>query len=485
MNYITTADLLLISPIVCLILFSLIPLTTKVLNKNVEQKHFISLMTALIGMFISAVLLVLFGNSEQTIFNNQLLFDGLTKWGGILCIVSGAAALILALESPSTNKRQYSELIFLLMNCVAGMLLLISSNNLIIAFIGLELMSLPLYLMTAFSEEQKFSKEAAIKYFVLGSFASAVFLYGVSFVFGTANTITITDLMQIASTGVQANKLFLFGILFIVIGFCFKVSIAPFHMWTPDVYHGAPTPITSFMATAVKAATFAAFLRIASTQVFLGSHNLLEVMQWLAVITMTVGNVAALVQTNFKRFLAYSSIANSGYILIGVITVGISPNSANSASGVLFYLVGYIVASIGAFAVLNLIEKNENDLVETERLSGFSKSQPLLSFCLALFLLSMAGIPPLIGFFGKFYVFSAAVDEGLLWVTIWAVINSAIGVYYYLRPIVMMYMKDGDVDVARENSYGSTVLVLACAVFIVLVGIFSGPLFNLIENNLG
>lgn len=478
------ADLMLISPVIVLFLFSLLPLITKITNGNKEQNPKTTLITALMGLGISAGLLIIFGGSDQTIFNHQLLFDGLTKWAGLVAIVSAAAGIILMSENPSTHFEQFSEITFLALNSICGMLILISAVNLITVFIGLELMSLSLYLMIAMSQEQKLSKEAAIKYFVLGSIASAIFLYGVSFIFGSVNTVNVTDLMQLASTAAKTDKLFLFGITFVVVGFCFKVSIAPFQAWTPDVYQGAPTPITAFMATAVKTASFAAFLRIAATQVFQGSQNLIDVIQWLAVMTMVVGNVAALLQTNLKRTLAYSSIAHSGYILAGVLTVGLSANSAYSAAAVVFYLLTYSVMTIGAFSVLSMLEKTENDFVTTESLAGLAKKQPALAFCFTIFMISMAGIPPALGFFGKFYLFGAAVNEGLIWLSLWGVINSVIGVYYYLRPIVNMYMKDGEADIANEKQYASTVLVLATALFLVVVGLFSGPLFSMIERSL-
>lgn len=478
------ADILLISPVIVLFLFSLIPLVAKVTNNNVEQNPATTLVIALMGLGIAAGLLILFGGSDQTIFNHQLLFDGLTKWAGLIAIVSAGAGIVLLYENPSTHYEQFSETVFLALNSICGMLILISAINLITVFIGLELMSLSLYLMTAMSQEQKLSKEAAIKYFVLGSIASAIFLYGVSFIFGSANTVNITDLMQLATTAVRTDKLFLFGITFVVIGFCFKVSIAPFHAWTPDVYQGAPTPVTSFMATAIKTASFAAFLRIAATQVFQGSQNLIDILQWLAVLTMTVGNVAALIQTNLKRTLAYSSIAHSGYVFIGLITVGLSANSAYSAASVVFYLLTYCVMTAGAFAVLSMIEKSENDFIAMDGLAGFAKKQPALAFCFTIFLISMAGLPPALGFFGKFYLFGAAVNEGLIWLAFWGVINSVIGVYYYLRPIVSMYMKDGDTDISDNKLYASTILVIASAIFIIVAGLFSGPLFSMIERSL-
>lgn len=484
-NIVGLSDILLISPFIALFIFSLIPLTGKVLAGNKEQNLASTLIVALIGLTVSGGLLIVFGGADQTAFNGQLLFDGLTQWAGLIALVAAAGGLVMMYENPSTNTKQFSELVFLTMNSILGMLILVSAVNLLTLFIGLELMSLSLYLMIAMSNEQKISKEAAIKYFVLGSFASALFLYGVSFIFGSANTTNMIDLMGNAATLVKTNKLFLFGISFVTLGFCFKVSIAPFHAWTPDVYQGAPTPVTSYMATAVKAVSFAAFLRLMATQTLGGSQNLFDVLQWLAVITMTLGNVAALVQTNFKRTLAYSSISHSGYILVGLITAGISQNSAYSGASILFYLLTYSVMTMGAFAVLSMLEKSESHFLTNEDFSGFAKNQPVLAFCLTLFLLSLAGIPPLLGFFGKLYLFSAAVSEGLMWLALWGVINSVISVFYYLRPIVMMYMKDGDADIADRPQQATTVLVVLAAIFILLAGLFSGPIFTLFETSLG
>lgn len=477
-------DILLISPMIVLFLFSLLPITIKVLRGNVEQSPAATVIISLIGLALAAGLLVVFGGSDKVVFNNQLLFDGLTKWTGLIAIIAAAGALILMYENPATRGSQFSEINFLTMNSIVGMMILVSAVNLLTVFIGLELMSLSLYLLVAMSHEQKLSKEAAIKYFVLGSFASALFLYGVSFVFGSVNTITTTDFMQNAQTLVTTNKLFLFGICFIFLGFCFKVSIVPFHAWTPDVYQGAPTPVTSFMATAVKTASFAAFLRLAATNSMAGSQNLVDALQWLAVITMVVGNVGAIMQNNLKRVLAYSSIAHSGYLLVGLIAVGVSQNSADAATSVVFYLLTYSVMTLGAFAVVSIMERNENTFVTNDSLAGFAKNQPVLALCLTVFMLSMAGLPPTLGFFGKFYLFSAAVSEKLLWLALWGVINSVISVYYYLRPVVMMYMKSGDADIADHSLHATMVTVFVSALFIVVIGIFSGPLYELVEKSL-
>ncbi len=483
------ADILLISPMIALFLFSLVPITLKTLRGNHEQQPLATLIEALIGLLVTVGLYVIFAkhnaSAAPTAFNGQLIFDGMTTWASIIAIVLGGAGFVLMYENPATRGNQLSELMFLAMNSLLGALVLIAAANLITVFIGLELMSLSLYLMIAMSHEQKVSKEAAIKYFVLGSVASAVFLYGVSFIYGTTGSVSTIDLMKSAQVMMgNHNYLFMFGFTFVILGFCFKASIAPFHAWTPDVYHGAPTPVTSFMATTIKTASFAAFLRILASKGLLSSHSLLEILQWLAVLTMTVGNVAALIQTNFKRTLAYSSVAHSGYVLMGLIAAGISENSAYGAASVVFYLMTYSLMTMGAFAVLSLVEKNENDFFQTEDFAGFAKNKPIMAFCLTVFLLSLAGLPPAMGFFGKLYLFSAAVNEGLMWLAFWGVINSVLSVYYYLRPIVVMYMKDGDCDTV-ENRYGTAVVIVVLAVMILTLGLASGPIFSMIEKSLG
>lgn len=477
-------DILLISPMIALFLASLIPITTKVLRGNREQNSMVTLAQALIGVVIAVGLLVILGGSGKTAFNNGLIFDGVTQWMGVVALASAGVAMIMMYENPATKGNQFSELIFLAMNSAVGMLVLVSAVDLLMVFIGLELMSLSLYLMIAMSHEERLSKEAALKYFILGSFATAIFLYGVAFIYGSTGGTNILGLMENAAELVQSSRMFLFGITFVILGFCFKVSIAPFHAWTPDVYQGAPTPHSAFMATAVKTVSFAAFLRIIATKSLIGSEHLFDILQWMAVITMIVGNTAAIVQNNFKRMIAYSSVAHSGYLLVGIITAGVSDNGAFGASGVIFYLLSYALMTLGALAIASMLEKSENHIVNVEDLAGLAKQRPMLALCLTVFLLSLAGIPPTLGFFGKFYLFNAAIGEGLLWLAIWGVVNSVIGVYYYLRPIVVMYMKEGQAEVAGHSLNATTVTAIVMAVAIVLMGFVSGPIFSAVEKSL-
>jgi NADH-quinone oxidoreductase subunit N len=478
------SDILLVSPMIALFLASLVPITAKVLRGNREQNPIITLCQALTGIVIAIGLLVVFGGAGKTAFNNGLIFDGVTQWMGVIALFSAGAAMIMMYENPATTGKQFSELIFLAMSSAVGMLILVSAVDLLMVFIGLEMMSLALYLMIAMSHEEKLSKEAALKYFILGSFASALFLYGVAFIFGTTGNTNILAFMENAAELIQSSRLFMFGITFVILGFCFKVSIAPFHAWTPDVYQGAPTPHSAFMATAVKTVSFAAFLRVIATRSLVGSEHLFDILQWLAVITMIIGNTAAILQNNLKRMIAYSSVAHSGYILVGVITAGVSDDAAFGASGVIFYLLSYGLMTLGTFAIASMLEKSENHIVNIDDLAGLAKKRPMIALCLTVFLLSLTGVPPTLGFFGKFYLFNAAIGEGLLWLAVWGMISSVISVYYYLRPIVVMYMKDGQADVAEHSLNATTVAVVVMALAIMFMGFVSGPLFTAVEKSL-
>lgn len=481
---VTLGDVFLVSPMIVLFLVSLLPITIKVLRGNKEPAPAATLYQGLAGLLAALILLLVVSGSGKTAFANALVFDGVTTWMCAIALLSAAGSLLLMYDNASTQGEQFSELVFLTLNSALGMLILASAVDLLTVFIGLETMSLALYLMIAMSHEQKLAKESALKYFILGSFASAIFLYGIAMVFGSVGSTYLPKIIESTAELISTSRMFLFGMTMLVVGFCFKVSIVPFHAWTPDVYQGAPTPHAAFMATAVKVVSFAAFLRLVSSQVLAGSENLFDFLQWLAVLTMIIGNVAAIMQTNFKRMLAYSSVAHSGYLLVGVIATGISSEMTFSASGVIFYLIAYSLMTLGSFAIISLFEKTENTKVTVDDMAGFASKRPLMAFCLTIFMLSLAGIPPTIGFFGKFYMFTAAIGEGLIWLAVWAMLNSVISVYYYLRPIVSMYMRDGELDHAPQAFNATKVAILVSAILVVVLGVASGPLFQLVERAL-
>jgi NADH-quinone oxidoreductase subunit N len=483
MTFMTLQDFVVITPILALMAVSLIPLFVKVFRGNREPNPFFTLVYNFIGLVAATGLTASLAGAKKTAFTNALVIDGISIWMSYLVYLVAAVGLMLAYDNIATRGRQFTEYCFLLMSAVVGMIILIMSNDLIVTFIGIETMSLCLYILVAMSKEQILSKEAAFKYFVLGSFASAIFLYGVALIYGATGGTAFSVLAEAVPKLIATNRVFLAGLGMLILGFGFKVSIFPMHAWTPDVYQGAPTPLTAFMSTAVKAATFVAFLRIFNSEGFALSPNLNTVITWLAVLTMTIGNVAAIMQTNFKRVLAYSSVAHSGYAMIGLIAAGFGSNYNYAATSLLFYLFSYTVMTLGSFALIALFEKQENTLVSVTDLKGMAKRHPWLAMSLTVLMLSLAGIPPTLGFFGKFYVFSAALDQDMYWLAFWGVINSVISVYYYLRPVVMMYMSDDQGAEIIEAGLMTRVTVICSALAVILLGIFASPVLRAVQKS--
>jgi NADH-quinone oxidoreductase subunit N len=476
-------DFLKISPMLVLFFVSLLPMTIKVLRGNKENSGLNNMLFALGGIIFAAMFLFTFAGGHQPVFQKAMVFDGITLWIGFVVLVVAGGAVVLSYESHSTNKNLFSEYIFLIMSSTIGMLIMISAIDLLVAFIGLEIMSLSLYLMIAMSNEDKLAKESAFKYFILGSFASAILLYGIALIFGSTSSTYLVDIFNQVPTLMNSSRLFLFGVGLVIVGFCFKVSIFPFHAWTPDVYQGAPTPLTAYMATAVKAASFAAFIRFLSIRSLELSLSMLNILQWLAVITMIVGNVAALRQNQLKRVLAYSSIAHSGYLLIGVIASCLSDSGTGELASVIFYLISYSIMTFGALAIVSVLEKSENTILNIDDLAGLAEERPYLALALTVLLLSLAGIPPAIGFFGKFYMFTMALSQGLLWAVIWGVLNSVISVYYYLRPVVAMYMHEKKEGFGVLTNHASQVAILITTILVLTFGIFSEILFKVVEKS--
>ncbi len=478
-------DFICISPLLFLFLGSLIPLAVKVLRGNKEPHPAITLCLSLIG--VVAALGVSFSLFPKAVphyaFSNALVFDGVSFFASILICLVTAAAAVMAKENAATMGDQFTEFLFLLLNSAVGMMLVAWSNDLIVTFIAIEIMSLCLYLLIALSHEERLSKEAALKYFVLGSFASAIFLYGIAFIYGLSGSTYLNIVSQFTARLMHQNPLFIIGVALALIGFCFKVAIVPFHAWTPDVYEGAPTPVTGFMATGVKVVVFVAFLRFIHLD-FLGTdkyHHLLPIVEWLAVLTMTVGNIAAILQTNFKRMLAYSSIAHSGYVMMGLVVAGLAAHSQSGTEAVVYYVFAYTIMTLGAFGIVALFEKKEDDMSQIEDFRGLSRRNPWAAVMLTVFLLSLAGVPPTIGFFAKFFVFSAVIKQGLYWLAVWGAINAAISAYYYLRPIVYMFMRDEDGIVAAEHHTLTWVMTAIMAVLTLVLGLATEPVYEAIK----
>ncbi len=487
MDFVTLKDMLSIAPMAVMFLISMIPLLMKPLLGNRELNPKTVLLYNVGAVIVAAFMTTtIFGPSfggKSTAFANAIVIDGITVWMSYLVYLVTGVPLMLAYDHVATRGRQFTEFAFLMMSSAIGMLILIMSNDLIVTFIGIETMSLCLYILVAMSKEQVLSKEAAFKYFVLGSFASAIMLYGVALLYGTVGTTYYPDIWVGVTKMITTNRMFLTGIVLVILGFAFKVSIFPLHAWTPDVYQGASTPVTAFMSTAVKAATFVSFLRFMNSEGYAQAPQLLTVMTWLAVLTMTIGNVAAIMQSNFKRVLAYSSVSNSGYAMVGLIAAGFGANYNGAATSVLFYLFSYTLMTLGSFGLVALFEKNENTSLEVTDLRGMGRKYPWLGMALTVLMLSLAGIPPTLGFFGKFFVFSAAIEQDMYWLAFWGVINSVISVYFYLRPIVVMYMsEDKEAEVLPMHILTRGAVILA-AVAVVVLGLLSSPVYALVKKS--
>lgn len=479
-------DFLLITPALALFVFSCVPLLIKVLRGNREQNSLATLVYAYVGLVTAIGCLVPTMGTDRTAFSGALVFDGVSSFTSIIILLVTGIALTFARDSRSTNQLQFTEMMFLVMNCAVGMLTMAWANDLIVTFVGLELFSLCLYMLIALSLEDKISKEAAFKYFVLGSFASAIMLYGISFIYGTVGSTYLPEVLQSSVNLLGTNRLFLIGFILLFLGFCFKISIFPFHAWTPDVYQGAPTPLTAFMSTGVKAVSLAFLLRLVASQAFTAEKfwPFVDALQWLAALTILVGNVGAFRQKSLKRMLAYSSIAHSGYVMIGLIAAGIGGASMLGATGVMFYILAYSLMTIGAFGVLHMLEPRPESDLTNEDLRGLASQKPWLALCMTILLLSLTGIPPTLGFFGKFFIFSAAVKQGLMWLAVWGVIGSIISVYYYLRPVVAMYMEEPLFSRAgfelRPMSYFAVAFL---ALAILIFGLTTEPFYQFVYES--
>lgn len=490
MNSLRLIDFFFISPLILLFLFSLIPIYLKTFHfKNKEFSLMSSVGISAMGLLASFALLMIFhGNLFQGFtkyaFSKTLIFDSFTYVSMVVIFILSLLSLPFFVNHPSIRQSQFSEYLFLYLSAVLGMLVLVASHDLIMTFIGLEMMSLCLYMMITMNRETHFSKEAAIKYFVLGSLASAILLYGISLIYGSSVILSsgqiitnYSSLSEISGDLISRDRLFLMGYTLILVGFGFKVAMFPFHMWVPDVYQGSSTPLTLFMATAVKAASFLAFTRFIMIEALEQSFILTSILQWLAVLTMFFGNFGALVQSSFKRVLAYSSVAHSGYILVGLLAVAFGePAFGSQLRAGVIYILAYGLFTVGTFGFLSFLETDEGKDVQVEDIKGLFYSSPGMALGLSICLLGLAGIPPTLGFFSKFLIFSEALSQEFYWLVLWALINSVVGVYYYLRPIVLMFFYKEKTSVClRYNVFQKMVFLITA--LLSLLGSFFLPMF--------
>jgi NADH-quinone oxidoreductase subunit N len=431
---------------------------------------------ALGGLCAALVVTVLRWGNGGRAFRDMIVLDQHALFFHIVITYAAALVILLSMDYLRRAGVETGEYYALVLFSTSGMLLLASAGDLLVVFLAIELMSLSLYVLAGLFTRDLRSTEASMKYFLLGAFASAFLLYGIALVYGTTGA-TNFDRIASALAGRPRDPFFLVGLGLILVGFGFKISAVPFHMWAPDVYEGAPTSVTALIATGSKAAMLAVTIRlIVST--FRGLQGDWSALLWvLAALTMTVGNVVAIAQSNLKRMLAYSSVAHVGYMLVGLVTGGIP-----GAAAVLFYVFAYVFTTIGTFGVISLCEREGGEAVEVSDYAGLGRRSPLLALVLSLFLLSLVGIPPLAGFVGKFYVFGSAVRAGYLWLAVIAVLNSAVAAYYYLRVIVYMYMHEPEAAPATYAPSFAGVLALTISLAgIVLLGVAPAPFIELAQ----
>jgi NADH-quinone oxidoreductase subunit N len=417
----------------------------------------------------------LWGNSAE-LFGGMVIVDMAALLFQIIVLVVGFITILLSIRYAAEEGLELGEYYALLLFTLLGAMLMAAGGDLLIIFLGLEIMSLAQYILAGMRHNVLKSSESAMKYFLLGAFATGFLLYGIALLYGATGTTNLASIVTaVREGGLADHPLLTIGMGLLVVGFGFKIAAVPFHMWTPDVYEGAPTPVTGLMSTGVKAAAFAALARVFVTALGDLQESWGPIFWCLAVLTMTVGNLAAIAQLNIKRMLAYSSIAHAGYLLIAVVASGTA-----GLTGLLYYLLAYAFMNLGAFAVVVALEQREDRYLLLDDYSGLGFRYPLLGVTMAVFMFSLSGLPPTAGFMAKFYVFGAAVEQGYIVLTVIGVLNSLLSIYYYLRPIVLMYMEEckADVPTMHLDPFLLTGLVLTLLGTIQL-GLFPSRLLDL------
>ena len=410
-----------------------------------------------LALIVATAVLVMKGSGTQTLFGGAVIVDPFARFMKVLALIGAGGALLLAFDDLRDVKSFKFEYPVLLLLATAGMLLMISANDLISLYLALELQSLALYVMAAFRRDHVQSSEAGLKYFVLGALSSGMLLYGASMIYGFAGTTGFAGIAKAASVpGAGQSMLLIFGLVFLLVGLAFKISAVPFHMWTPDVYEGAPTPVTAFFAAAPKVAAMALLIRVCGTA-FPGIKPQWQQIIWfLSFASMVLGAFAAIGQTNIKRLMAYSSIANMGFAL-----VGLAAGSAEGTKGVLIYLAIYVVMTLGAFACILSMRRENGPVEDIQELAGLGETNRTMAFALAMFMFSLAGIPPLAGFFGKYFVFVSAIQAGLYPLAVIGVVASVVGAYYYLRIVKIMFFDEAKPAFASVRAKEGTVMLLS------------------------
>jgi NADH-quinone oxidoreductase subunit N len=480
-NYVPSGDdyLRFLPEMIMTAVGTLIMVVEPLLGEN-KRTAFASISIA--GFFAALVAAIYANTVAGTAFSNMLIVDGFATFFRVLVIGVGILTIFSSAQYLKREHAASAEYYALLLFSVTGQCVMAAANELIMIFIGLEISSIATYVLAGYLRDDKRNNEAALKYFLLGSFATAFLLYGVAWIYGTSGSTNLAAIRTYLLTPDSGNGIILASVAaaLMFVGFAFKVSAAPFQIWAPDVYQGAPAPVTLFMSAGPKAAAFAVFLRVFMTA-FQPIASRWEPFVWSsALLTMIIGNFAALMQTNIKRMLAYSSIAHAGYVM-----VAIAAHNQIGIAAAMFYLAAYAFMNIGAFAVVTHFSRQGEKYVNVEDLAGLGWKQPVTAALFSIFLLSLIGVPLTGGFFGKFYIFKAALDANLVWLAVLGLLNSAVAAYYYLRILVVMYMKEpGEATLSVEPlGMGIQTTLWASALGTLILGIFPSLLLNFARNS--
>ncbi len=470
---ITFSDITSSAPLVSLVLFSFLTLIVESWGKD---KPVLSYWVSLLGVGVSLALSFGHLGAGIPVFGGMLLQGGFAGYCNLIFLSSAFLTILLSRGYLERMECHRGEFYILILFSTVGMMLMAGALNLITVFLGIELMSVSLYVLAGFMRKKVRSNESALKYFLLGAFATGFLLYGIALIYGTSGT---TDLVAISKLFPQLshNPIFLVGCGLLVVAFSFKIAAVPFHMWAPDVYEGAPTTVSGFMSTGAKAAAFATFLLVFVRVFDIAGTSLSQVIAVIAAASMIVGNVTAVAQTNVKRMLAYSSIAHAGYMLSGIAAANVE-----GETGILFYLLAYTFVNVGAFGIVSIMERQDDKKLNFEDYEGLSARRPALAVLMTIFMFSLAGIPPFAGFFGKYYVFLAAVKANLTWLAILGVLTSLISVYYYLRLVVLMYFREGDADLDHSVPRRSMIALAIAAISIVVLGLYPSLIVDLTRS---
>lgn len=425
-----------------------------------------------VALLLGALALVLIFPADGTAFGTAFISDSFTRFMKVLTLIGSVVTLIMSVGFARDQKINKFEFPVLVVLSTVGMLLMVSANNMLALYLGLEMSSLALYVLAAFNRDSVRSTEAGLKYFVLGALSSGMLLYGISLVYGYTGTINFSDIAASVAGGERQLGL-VFGLVFILAGLAFKISAVPFHMWTPDVYEGAPTPVTAFFAAAPKMAAMALLVRVTMGAFAPLTHDWQQIIVFVALASMILGAFAAIGQKNIKRLMAYSSISHVGYAL-----VGLAAGTVDGVRGVAIYMLIYLVMTLGTFAFILAMRNKSGNVEEINDLAGLSRTNPVMATIMTIFMFSLAGIPPLAGFFGKWYTFLAAVQAGLVPLAVIGIVASVVGAFYYLRVIKIMWF-DEPVTAGFEPPAGELKLVMGVsAAFVLFYALIASPVMN-------